>query len=333
MTETDFTIDIPRKVNFNLVCQISEFEKANVYDDKEAMKRFEQENRILKYKKDLLKPIKQQNKRWLKNLAHVKESKEAQIEKRKAIIEEKMIKRDNKVNELLSLNQSIRSEQKMKRIKLAQSSQQKIKDNISKYYEKVEEERLLTEEKVTNRLKERTERQARNIEMIRQKFEERNKYSETRFDISQKRLLEDRMIKEKKDEEQKFENFMNWYFFFQEEKKKRKIKKQEKSAVQERNKHLQLELEERQEKQRLETESNLKLAEEKRRVKALEKNKELHEKSDKQNQAIKETLERKEKILEENREYNKDILRVQTSRIMNGYEKDRSMDINKCNIQ
>lgn len=328
-----YSIDIPRKVNFNLLYQLNEFQKTNEYDDKEAMKRFEQENRIDKYKKDLLKPIKLQNKRWIKNLAHVKVSKELQIEKRKAIIEDKMIKRDNKVNELLNLNKSLRSEQKLKRIKMTESSQQKIKENIDKYYEMVENERLITEDKVTHRLKERTQRQAQNIELIRLKFEQRNQNSEKRFEMSQNKLLSERKVKEKKDEEQKFENFMNWYFFFQEEKKKRQIKKLEKSSVRERCKFLQNELEEKLEKQRLETEQKMKKAEEKRRIKMMDKNKELHQKSEMQNKAIKDTLERKDHLLKENRHYNKEILRVQTSRILNGYEKDRSMDLNKSNIQ
>jgi hypothetical protein len=332
-SKSNISIDIPRKIEYNLRLEEQNFKKSNDYDYEQTIKSFETMDRLSIHKKKLLKPIKKQNKIWKRNLERCYIQREEIIENQKSKIEEKMRRRSVKVKELLSLNESIKSQEKQRRIEQNQKSREKALKKLEEFYVKEEEGRLITETKVIKKLQQRTARQAEEIEKIRKKFHERNKSSELRYEKNFTNLNEEKKIKDKKDAEQKFENFMKWYFFFQGEKKKKKEKKDKKNIIKQRCLENQQNLEEQLEKQRLETEMNLNQAEKKRRELAEKQHLELAKKIEQHNYKAQQNARRKQKLIAENKSYNKEIMKVQTQRILEGYEREKRSDLNKCNIQ
>ena len=126
---------------------------------------------------------------------------------------------------------------------------------------------------------------------------------------------------------------MNWYFFYQNEKKKMKKKKDKQNVIKQRCLENQQNLEEQLEKQRLETELNLQHAEIKRKEQAEKQHFELANKVEANRFKTLQNARRKQKLIAENKSYNKEIMKVQTQRILEGYEKDKRSELNKCNIQ
>lgn len=332
-TNNNINIDIPRKIEYNLRLEEQNFKKSNDYDYEQTVKSFEMMDRLSVHKKKSLKPIKKQNKIWKRNLERCYIQREEKIENQKHKIEEKMRRRSMKVKELLSLNQSIKSQEKQRRIEQNQKSREKAMRKIEEFYFKEEEGRLITETKVNHKLNQRTNRQAEEIEKIRKKFHERNKSSEFRYEKNFNVLQEEKKVKDKKDAEQKFDNFMNWYFFYQNEKKKMKKKKDKQNVIKQRCLENQQNLEEQLEKQRLETELSLQQAEVKRKEQAEKQHFELMNKVEANRFKTLQNARRKQKLLAENKSYNKEIMKVQTQRILEGYEKDKRSELNKCNIQ
>lgn len=291
------------------------------------------QDRLAINNKKLLKPIKKQNKIWKRNLERCYIQREEKIETQKNKIEEKMRRRSLKVKELLSLNQSMKSQEKQRRIEQSKKSKEKARIKLEEYYIKEEQERLLTETKVNRKLNQRSERQAEEIEKIRKKFYERNKSSEFRYEKNFTILQEEKKIRDKKDSEQKFENFMNWFFFYQNEKKKMKKKKDKQNIIIQRCLENQQNLEEQLEKQRLETEKSLQDAEKKRKELADKQSSELASKIENNNFKTHQNRRRKQKLLAENKSFNKEVMKMQTQRILEGYEKEKRSELNKCNIQ
>lgn len=329
----DFHLEIPRKVDFNLKYQLNDFDYMNNYDLEQSMKKFKQMDDLNKHKKELLKPIKKQNKIWKRNVEKCYEQKQFLIDEQVKKIKEKMHEKENKVKELLIQNQSARSKEKEKMIQKAIEQQEKIQNNLEKYYKMVEQDRLQQETKVFNKLQGRSIRQAEHIREIFEKFHDRNESSKMSFLTCMNRLDEEQKEKEKQDKENKFNRFMKWYFFYQDLKKEKKKKQDKQNQVRQRCADLQREMEEDHEKMRLETDMNLKHAEEKRKEKMEERKKELKKKVEEDEKHRQNTLYRKKQLLEMGRHERHDLLKVQMDRVLNSYQKDRSMHINRCNIQ
>jgi len=326
-------MEIPRKIDYNLKYQLSDFDFANKYDLDSTMKNFEKEDRIIKYKKDFIKPIKKQNKIWKRNLERCLEIKEENRENLIKSIVNKMKSKEKKTKDVLKAYKSERSKEKEKRLEVLRQSQEKIYENLNRFYKKMEEDRLETEVKVYEQLRKRSLRQAENIQRIKHKFEKKNKSSEKRFEMIHKKLLDERKRKEKEDEEKKFDNFSNWYFFFQGVRSQRKKIKSKQDQTRERAQELQKELDEKHEHQRLETENNLKLAEKKRLKQQSERKHFLMKKIEEDKIKFEKTKVNREFLVENNRQFAKDVMKLQTNRILESYQKDKSMALSKCNQQ
>lgn len=326
-------LEIPRKIDFNLKYQLYDFEESNKYDLEQSMKKYEQESKIAKHRKKLLVPIKKQNKIWKRNVERCYEKRDELREQQKEKIQMKMDKRLEKINEILSIKKSEMSKDKERKLNAIKSSQIKIYENLEKYKIMTEKERLKTEEIVTKRLNERASRQIENIEKIRSDFHNRNTKSEKHILEGKEKVEIELINKAKEAEEHKFSNFMNWYFSYQKIKGEKKKKKDLHEKIQKRCQEQQREIAEKHEQQRLDTELNLKEAEKKRNEFKKRKHLELLKKANETNQIIEETNERKNELITEIRKKNKDVILFQTSRIMKSYEKDKSMKLNKCNIQ
>lgn len=325
--------DIPRKISFNLKYQENDFTNVNQYDFNQSIKKFEQHDRLMKFKKDMLRPIKKQNAKWRTNLIRCQFVKEDLLKKQKQKIQYKMNRKDEKMNDLFLLNTSLKSVEKNKKSKQSKVSKEKIKENLKIYYDKVEEDRLITESKVINILRKRQLKQIENIESIRDKFEKRNKSSEIKFRLNYQNILKENKIKEKQDQNQKFENFMKWYFFYQEEKKNLKNKNDKQKEIRKRCLELQKELENKYEHQRIQTDLTLKNSAEKRKNQIIQHYNELKQNIELENINIMETLKRKNNIVLKIRNENKENLKKQREKILNSYEKDKSIENNKKNIQ
>lgn len=326
-------LELPMKVKISIQEQEGEFKKVNDYDYNQVLKQFRQVERIKKYRKKLLAPIKKQNSRWKDTLERSQDQKEEMIQRLKEKAEKKIAEKENRSASLKQNNQFERNMSKKNRIEKARSSQDKIKSNLNKFYEKFEKERLITEKIVGERLDKRAQNQIKNLSKIKKKFEEKRKSAEKRFDICITELENETKQKQEKTNENKLKQFQNWYFTMQSNKKKIIQKMDKQKTHKENAEYLQKTLEHKYEQQRLMTQQHLDNSERLRVANAEKKKKKIKEEIEKHKSLEKQTIQTKMNLIATNREIKKDLLKYQISKLAKSQEKDVSIDLNKSNLQ
>lgn len=334
-TSADKSIDfdIPLKMKLNLQNQEESFQKINDYDYNQMIRFFRQNERIKKYRKKLLVPIKKQNQRWKDNLERCKWQKEEMFQKQRDKLEKKMEERSAKASELIFLNRSSKEKEKKSKLATIELSKKKIKDNLEKFYEETEEKRLETEKKVTLKLNKRVKNQERNIISIRKKFEKLRVEAENRHNKNMSEIYREDEYKKQKNKELKFKQFQNWYFQMQALKKNHQKKKDNNSKAQENAQYVQKQIEQDKENQRLEIERKLHEAEARKEKILQEKQKKLMKEIEHSNALLEQTKANKENLNYFYRNLNRNLLDIQMSKIKKPIEKDFSMDLSKSIIQ